>query len=101
LLPEECGDQLRRAHAADRDARTTADNGGREAVASIRVARSIVEPGDDEPGAAAAAASRDRSYRVADAASRPNNDARSDVRRAGQLDELLNRELRDALQSLR
>lgn len=101
VLPEERGDRLRRSLAADAVAAVDADEGQRETARATRDALSIGDPGIDEPGEAARRAETNRSLRGPGAASSPSGGDPSKARRSGQLDGLLNRELRDALQSLR
>lgn len=102
LLPQARGDRQRRSHAADAVAAVDTHEEEREARrAMIRGARSISDPGIDQPREAAPSASASGSSHSPAAASGATDGAALDARRTGQLDGLLNRELRDALQSLR
>ncbi len=101
LLTEERGDRLRRSPAAD--AVTTGDMHEQERATlhAFEDLPSIAEPPIDDLRIASRGASLDRSSHRPAAASGASGGEESDTRRAGQLDGLLNRELRDALQSLR
>lgn len=101
LLIEERGDPLRQSPAADAVATGDVHEQERAALHALQDSQSIAEPLVDDPRIAARGASLDRSLHRPAAASGASGGEVSDTRRAGQLDGLLNRELRDALQSLR
>ena len=100
LLAEERGDRLRQSPAADAVATGDVHERERATLHALQDSQSIAEPLVDDPRIAARGASPDRSLHRPAAALGASGEA-SHTRRAGQLDGLLNRELRDALQSLR
>lgn len=101
VLPEERGGRLRRSPAADAVLAVDAGEDERKTGRAIRDALSNDEPGIGDPTQAAPKALRNRSLQGPAAASSPGGNDASNARRGSQLDDFLNRELRDALQSLR
>ena len=101
LLPEGRSDRLRRSAPADAVAIGNVNVHEGETTRAFQGSQSIAEASIDDPRIPVRGASPDRSLHRPAAISAASGSAASDTRRAGQLDGLLDRELRDALQTLR